>query len=285
MTITLDRIALEDVGLEPQRLAEAILTQIGYSKGKVPIDDIAYALGIVEIREEPLTNLEGTLITTPERDCGSILLNSNSSPQRRRYTAGHEVGHFLNPNHTGNGAGRSCSKQDLSVRAAPAADTHRRQEGEANRFAIEILAPRIRCKALIGHEPDFAEILAMHREFDISREAAARRYVELNDEPIAVAFSKNGRLSYSVRSRSCPYLSTLKGEALSLPRPPTDPKQPTEMGYVDPANWSERFRGELMVQTLFQQKGFAITLLRFAQEEKDELEIEDTYNRIFRQGR
>ena len=61
MTLTLDRIALEDVGAEPRRLAEAILRQLQYRSGRVPIETIARALGITEIRVEPLSNLEGCL--------------------------------------------------------------------------------------------------------------------------------------------------------------------------------------------------------------------------------
>ena len=114
MSLTLDRMALEDVGAEPQRVAEAILAQMEYRSGPVPIEEIAFALGIVEIREEPLTNLEGTLITTPERDSGVILVNSNASPRRRRFTVGHELGHFLNPYHVGaDEGGLSCSLGDM----------------------------------------------------------------------------------------------------------------------------------------------------------------------------
>src|ERR1051326_1475569 len=135
MTIALDRVALEDVSLEPQKLAEWILGQIAYQHGQVPIAKIAYALGITEIRAERLTNLEGTLITTPERSHGAILVNSTSSPQRRRYTVGHELGHYLNPYHAEAGdKDRSCSKQDLSANFVAGVDAHRRQEVEANRF-------------------------------------------------------------------------------------------------------------------------------------------------------
>jgi len=282
MTITLDRVALEDVSLEPQKLAEWILGQIAYQHGQVPIAKIAYALGITEIRAERLTNLEGTLITTPERNRGAILINGTSSLQRRRYTVGHELGHYLNPYHADAGdKDRSCSKQDLSASFVAGADAHRRQEVEANRFAIEILAPRVRCRALIGPIPDIGEILRMRQEFDISREATARRYVELHDEQVAVAFSKNGRLTYSVRSQSCPVLSVRKNEQLSLPQPPKSGAV-TERSYVPADDWARRFRGELTLQTLFQQEGFAFTVLRFMPEEDEEPEIEDTYQRFAR---
>jgi len=62
VAIKLNRIALEGVGLNPRRLAEAIHGQMGEISGAVPINKIALALDIQEIREERLTNI--TLITS-----------------------------------------------------------------------------------------------------------------------------------------------------------------------------------------------------------------------------
>ena len=77
MSVKLDRMAIEDVGLNPQRLAEAIHDQLARLDGAVPIYEIAAALDIDEIREQPLSNLEAALVTTPERDRGRILLNQD----------------------------------------------------------------------------------------------------------------------------------------------------------------------------------------------------------------
>ena len=61
--LTLDRIALDDAGGNPRKIAEAIHLQLGDLTGPVPVDAIAHALDIVEIRKEPLTSFEGALIT------------------------------------------------------------------------------------------------------------------------------------------------------------------------------------------------------------------------------
>ena len=194
-----------------------------YRNGPVPIKEIAHALGILEIREEPLTNLEGTLITTLERESGAILVNSNAPARRRRFTVGHELGHFLNPHHVGaDERGLSCSLGDMKTGASAIADRRRCQEAEANRFAIEILAPRTRCRVFLNGDADIAEVLAIVTEFEISREAAARRYVELHGEPITAVFTKDRRLVYSVRSDGCPVLSVRKGDLLPLPPEPSD---------------------------------------------------------------
>ena len=73
--IKLDRMALDDVGVNPRRLAEAIHAQLGEGSGPVPVNEIARALDIHEIREERLAAIEAALLTTPERGYGSILLN------------------------------------------------------------------------------------------------------------------------------------------------------------------------------------------------------------------
>ena len=57
-------------GADPARLAAAIHLQLGASQSPVPIREIAYALDIVEITESPLSNIEGALVTTSERDSG-----------------------------------------------------------------------------------------------------------------------------------------------------------------------------------------------------------------------
>src|SRR5437868_663307 len=90
---------LDDIGYNPERIAEAIHAQLGDMSGPVPVHALALALDIIEIREGRLTSFEGALLTTSERGYGSILVNTQSSLQRRRFTVGHELGHFLNPLH------------------------------------------------------------------------------------------------------------------------------------------------------------------------------------------
>ena len=97
--LQLDRMAIEDVGSNPERLAAAIHDQLGLAKGPVPVAAIAAALDIVEIWTAATRGLEGALVTTEERSEGIIMVRAGATPQRRRFTVGHELGHFLNPGH------------------------------------------------------------------------------------------------------------------------------------------------------------------------------------------
>src|SRR3546814_5487495 len=94
-----DLIEIESAGADPARLAAAIIKQLPNISGAVPVYDIARALDIEEIREERLTSFEACLLTDRHKSHGSILVNAASSPRRRRYSVGHELGHFLNERH------------------------------------------------------------------------------------------------------------------------------------------------------------------------------------------
>ncbi len=74
--LALDRMAIEEAGPNPERLATAIHDRLRHKGGEVPVATIAAALDIVEIREARLKGLEGALITPDDRNIGAILLNS-----------------------------------------------------------------------------------------------------------------------------------------------------------------------------------------------------------------
>ena len=288
MTIQLDRMALDDVGANPIRLAEAIHEQLGDRPGPVEVEAIARALDIVEIRKAPLTNIEAALITTRERDCGSILVNASSSRQRQRFSIGHELGHFLNPWHQPTSAdGFQCNRSDMIVRDRESADRHLRQEAEANSFAIEMLAPRKLVRPYLLPKPDLRHVLGMAEDLDLSREAAARRYVELHDENLAVVFGKDDRFSYAESCVGFPSLCLKKGDPVATAG--TRREAPlSRIEQVDAEDWLYRPNPhQLMAQTLHQQNGFSITLLRTSSsaddgDDDDDSGIDDAYERLTR---
>lgn len=213
MGLILDRMELADVGANPERLATAIHLQLGDGTGPVPVHDIARALDIVDIREESLRNMEAALLTDPERSYGAILLNSTSSPQRRRFSLGHELGHFANEYHRPTSVGGfQCLRSDMVE--ARDMNLQFRQEAEANRFAIELLTPRNRLKPYLRGDVSLDRADALANEFYISRQAAARRYVQLHDASLAVLFCRHGRVRYIDRSEAGPHLKFWVGDAV-----------------------------------------------------------------------
>jgi IrrE N-terminal-like domain len=80
----------------------------------VPVDQLALQLGITEITEMDSDGFIGGLITNETKSTGVILVNQNLRKERRRFTTGHELGHFLIPTHRPGKDDRFlCSLKDL----------------------------------------------------------------------------------------------------------------------------------------------------------------------------
>jgi IrrE N-terminal-like domain len=262
-------MTIEEAGPNPERLATAIHFQLDHKAGPVPVREIATALDIVDIREKPLKSFEGALVTAPERDVGMILVNSGSSLPRRRYTLSHELGHFLNLWHKPqNSSDRFvCTKADLATswreKTADAA-RHRVQESEANRFAIELLAPRRLIRPYLRGLPDLAKVVGFSDALLLSREAGARRYVELHEQPCGLVFSRAGEVRYVERDSDFPFISYGRSDRVRELPPSFDASGLSAHVEVDPRDWLRRPEDRsLVAQTLHQSGGYAITLLSF----------------------
>jgi hypothetical protein len=267
--LELDRMTIEEAGPNPERLAAAIHLQLRDKGGAVPVYAIAKSLDIVEIREAPLKSLAGAVITTPDRNEGSILINSESPPPRRRFTIAHELGHFLNPWHqpSGPSGGFSCTPADLGAgwrRRSTRASRHVTQEIEANRFAIELLAPPLLMRPYLRGIPDLANVLSLARALELSREACARRYVEMLEQPSALILSADGVVRYVDRHREFPFVACQHGQLSPALPTPADETELSAHVEVDVRDWLARpAPGSLVAQTLTQRGGYSITLLAF----------------------
>ena len=278
-------------GPNPEKLALAVLAQLGPTSKAIPIVAIAKALDIIEIRYEELESFEGALITTTERDIGSILINANpnNGRQRQRFTLAHELGHFLNPWHTPhNEAGFMCGKADIKFggfHIKPGLSRYEVQELEANSFAIELLAPKQRIISLSNDDASVSDVLRISSELELSKEAAARRYVETHPGKIAVVFTLNGEVKYSVKSPLCSTLAVQKGARFLLPSNHQPSKITCEEIEVELPLFNGRAKSKTAEAETFHQKGgHAFTILNFEQEneEEDETGIEDAYERFSR---
>jgi hypothetical protein len=230
-----------------------------------------------------LQAFEGALVTKPERDRGKILVNGLQNERRRRFTIAHELGHFLSPWHEPTSPqGFWCSKADLRAGASSDTVRHRRQEGEANLFAIEVLAPRHLARPFLAGSPNLNKALELADELLISREAACRRYMELHEESLAVVFSQNGLIKYSARAESFPYLHIVKGQPLPEHGAKTLSRGLSDIEVVDAEDWlSQPTAFEVTAQTLVQSEGWATTLLHATSlDDGDDDPIEDTAERF-----
>lgn len=276
--LKIDRMVLDDVGGNPAKLAAAVIQQIQGLEFRVPVREIAEAVDIYEIKEGSLTNLEGALITDGDKSAGSILINKDRPETRRRYTIGHELGHYLNPYRRPTAAdGFRCSSKDMVVEAFSQGDRAAQMEVEANEFSAELLMPPQLVRKFLRQRRgiDIEHIVAMADTFEVSREAASRRYVLAQDEPAAVVFSKQGVIRYPKKHPKFPALSAWSGQP--LPQHCESGKSALPEGRVsdwatlDAGIWLKDPKGRRVCeQTMAQRDGFRLTLLTLEEAEEDE---------------
>lgn len=278
----IDRIAIDDVGGNPTKIAQAVTGQISDLSPPIPVREIAAALDIYEIREEQLSGLEGGLITPEDKSEGAILVNSNRPETRKRYTISHELGHYLNPWHKStNPEGFRCSSKDMAIEQFQTNNRLQRMEVEANEFAAALLMPMRFVHSFMRQRmgADLEHILSMAKKFEVSREAAARRYVVANDEPAAVVFSKGDTIRYIKKHQHFPFLDVWNGDPLPNHSVSFRSKLPigelSDWEAVDANIWLREPKGqEIYEQTLAQQNGFRLTLITLNDDESTDDECE-----------
>jgi hypothetical protein len=225
-------------------MAAALHAQIGPLEGPVPVEDIAHALDIGEIRKARLDGLEGMLLTDRRRSFGSILANMAGGPRRARFTIAHELAHFLLERHElSDAAGFACVGADMAE--ARAATTRQRQEREANTFAIELLAPLLRMRPHLAGAADLSAALRARDDLEISLEAATWRYIDLHQAPLAAVVAERDVVAYVLRDPRFPRLTLRRGDPLPSDAPARiaigrGAPQLTEPADLRPEDWIGR---------------------------------------------
>jgi Zn-dependent peptidase ImmA (M78 family) len=246
-------------------LAKALHRQMGPLAGAVPVDEIAFGLGISEVRQEPLDGCEGILLTDRVRSVGKILVNSGRGSQAARFGIAHELGHFLLERHVlGLGGTFTCSLTDM--RETRTARQHDRQEVEANSFAIGLLVPDDQLAGYLTEQPDITSATGLRDKLEISLEAATRCLVDRHEEPIAAVWTVDGKIRYAVRGNKFPWLTRKKGDLLSSLSQTAialakGKSGATRMHEVASAAWTTADIPELFEQVRVGRDGHALTLL------------------------
>ena len=135
--------------------------------GTIPVDPVAIAraAGLRVLDAELDEKTLGALVKNPGED-PVILLNQNDSPNRRRFTCAHELGHFVR---------RSEETEEyttVDLRNPISATGQDPEEIFANEFAASLLMPKDEVESLVEAGLDDLE-MAIH--FKVSREAMQNR--------------------------------------------------------------------------------------------------------------
>ena len=266
----LSRIELDDIG-SPVELARRIHELDPDLPLAFGVEDLCRKLDISHVHDESINSFAAALVMHADKAWGEIILAKGTSPQRRRFSIGHELGHFLIPSHRPrHGQQFSCSNADLHTSETGSSDHGRRMEAEANRFAAELLMPAKRIRSnLKNRQPDLAEIVRLADEFQVSRAAMARSYVDAHRETLALLVVRNGKIAQAHRPDDFPWIAPKIKDA--VPQSSIFHDQPLRAGELftmeecDPeillGTAAARKVDILSEQVLAQREGWAMILL------------------------
>lgn len=264
------RYDLDETG-SPEGLVAKILKAEPGLTHPIPIEEIASALDIIEIRDFDTPGFEGGLLMAPHSARGSIMVNKAARKGRRRFTIGHELGHFLIPMHKPvKGDTFLCSREDMSLWSSTEQNIYKNMEVEANRFAALLLMPPPLLRPYIAKtgDPSINVILSLHEDFGVSKDAAARAYSQFQGESIIVAIVHEGKLLRAYRATKAPSLGVSAGDP--IPRSSScwhtkSSADATEFAEISAGQWLASEWGRklpnLYEQVLHQQFGYAMILL------------------------
>lgn len=287
------RLDLDDTG-SPEGLITKILKAEPDLPIPVPVEELAQCFDITDITVLTTEGYEGGLITDDCKSEGVILVNAAARRGRRRFTIGHELGHFLIPTHRPAKSGQFlCSREDMRQWAAKENDAYARMEMEANRFSALLLMPPPKLRVYLGKfgDPDLAHIPELADHFDVSKEPAARAYATYHEQTIAIAVVKDGTVLRIYRQSKFPRIGVANGS--SVPRnslyhyAANGGQKLTEIRQNGAELWLESDWGKrlptLYEQVFYQQEGFALILLWVEASDEDDDERDDDESRTAKQ--
>ena len=149
----------------------------------------------------------------PDSPAG-IILAPGQNRSRQRFSVAHELGHYHIPTHKKRASGW-CGDADMT------AGDHGGQlhEREANDFAAELLMPRhLFSQDARSRDPNFREIgeLAGRDMYNVSRTAAALRYVDVTREACSLVCARDGIIEWVAKSENFIYRIPWRGDPVPV---------------------------------------------------------------------
>jgi hypothetical protein len=138
------------------------------------------------VRVRSLDRCEARIVGYADR--AIISVSADSTPRRRRYSVGHELGHW----HHHRGRNFNCRSSDIDN----AANDPLNPERQADEYAADLLMPWYLFEPMLGNakEVDVSLLTDIADRFDTSLPATAIRIVEANIEPVIVGcYAESGR--------------------------------------------------------------------------------------------
>jgi Zn-dependent peptidase ImmA (M78 family) len=176
------------------RFAEQLITDLGISKpNEIDLEAIALVQG-VSVEYEPLDSCEALIVGHGDR--AIVTINSESMPERQRFSLGHELGHW----HYHKGKTLYCMHEDIEVGSEKAKET----ELIADRYASSLLMPSSILKTALSarKKMTWTIIREVAKEFGCSPLATVLRIIDLNVAPLIFVCLQNGQRKWFRRSKA-----------------------------------------------------------------------------------
>lgn len=159
------------------------------------LEEIANAEGLI-VEDARLINCQGKI--RYEESYGLIKVsNAIREPGTRRFVTAHEMGHYYNDKKRET----FCKAEDLI-----GVKSNKVDEDNANAFAVELLMKKEWYSGFVKEkEPGIETIKAAAEYFGVSLSAAAIRYSQAGNFPVAVIMVHKGKVSWSAISELFPY--------------------------------------------------------------------------------
>jgi Zn-dependent peptidase ImmA (M78 family) len=178
-----------------ERLAQRFAERRSLS---VPIDVLALAnsLAIVSEKIFPI-DIDGLCLDLKKPGIKpTVWVSKNLRHERKRFTLAHEIGHIVIPWHSG------IILDEIDVSPGRTTSNYFEWEGEANRFAAELLMPSLWADDICrraSHMRDAMHVIAQRAE--VSLQAAALRVLKLGPPGYLVAATRSGMIEWTGRTK------------------------------------------------------------------------------------
>jgi Zn-dependent peptidase ImmA (M78 family) len=165
-----------------RRKAESLLATCGVETPPVPVEEIANRLGLQVVRADLGPDVSGILVF--DGSSAYVCVKRTESSRRRRFTIGHEIGHFALKHQFEGGSHVHVDRGNLVIQRGPNSSTGlSRVEVEANQFAAALLMPeafvRGELAKLDGGPLTDGTVADLARRFEVSEQAMTIRLASL----------------------------------------------------------------------------------------------------------
>lgn len=178
--------------------AEELLQSLGIGQpSDIDLEAIAFYCG-AEVRESPLIGCEAQIIGY--NDEAIISINSTSTPERKKFSIGHELGHWRYHR----GQSFICRSNDIGSMSSNYSATN--PEVVADNYAADLLLPNYLFIPRSKQSPHstFDAVLEIKEDFTTSITATALKYIQHSNEPTILICHENKGMRWFRRGKDVP---------------------------------------------------------------------------------